>query len=65
LPGGPPENPFAFKVSQPRIGEMGVRPELAYFTDTLEWVNNPEYGHAGALCSGTYRHVYEAAFLHD
>ena len=32
--------------------------ELAYFTDTLEWVNNPDHEYDGGLFAGTYCHVY-------
>jgi hypothetical protein len=39
--------------------------ELAYFGDTLEWVNNPDHGYDGGLFSGTCCQVYEASFLHD
>ena len=33
-------------------------PELAYFTDTLEWVNNPDHQYDGGLFAGTYCHLY-------
>ncbi len=33
--------------------------ELAYFTDTLEWANNPDHEYDGGLFAGTYCHVYE------
>jgi hypothetical protein len=32
--------------------------ELAYFTDTLDWVNNPDHEYDGGLFAGTYCHVY-------
>jgi hypothetical protein len=32
--------------------------ELAYFTDTLEWVNNPDHEYDGALLADTDCHVY-------
>ena len=33
--------------------------ELAYFTDTLEWANNPDHEYDGGLFAGTYCHVYQ------
>jgi hypothetical protein len=39
--------------------------ELVYFTDTLEWLNNPDHGYDGGLFAGTFCHVYRAAFLRD
>jgi hypothetical protein len=33
--------------------------ELAYFTDTLEWVNNPDHQYDGGLFAGTCGHVYQ------
>ena len=32
--------------------------ELAFFTDTLEWVNNPDHEYDAELFAGTYCHVY-------
>jgi Protein of unknown function (DUF2934) len=32
--------------------------ELAYCTDTLEWVSNPDHQYDGGLFAGTYCHVY-------
>ncbi len=34
--------------------------ELTYFTDTLEWVNNPDHAYDGGLFGGTYCHLYQA-----
>jgi hypothetical protein len=39
--------------------------ELGYFTDALEWVNNPDHEYDGALFAGTVSHVYRAPFLHE
>jgi len=39
--------------------------ELAYFVDTLEWVNNPNHGHDGRLFADTVCRVYAASFLRD
>jgi hypothetical protein len=33
--------------------------ELAYFADTLEWVNNPDHEYDGDLFADTYCHVYQ------
>jgi hypothetical protein len=32
--------------------------ELAYFPDTLEWVNNPDHEYDGGLFAGSYCHIY-------
>jgi hypothetical protein len=32
--------------------------ELAYFADTLEWVNNPDHEYDGGLFADTYCHLY-------
>jgi hypothetical protein len=39
--------------------------ELAYFSDTLEWVSNPDHGYDGRLFAGTLCHLYHAPFLRD
>jgi hypothetical protein len=39
--------------------------EVAYFTDTLEWVNNPDHEYDAGLFGGTYCHVYRAPFLNE
>ncbi|MFI5459114.1 MAG: DUF2934 domain-containing protein [Isosphaerales bacterium] len=39
--------------------------ELAYFVDTLEWVNNPNHRHDARLFAETVCHVYAASFLRD
>jgi len=39
--------------------------ELAYFVDTLEWVNNPDHRLDGRLFAETVCHVYAASFLRD
>jgi Protein of unknown function (DUF2934) len=33
--------------------------ELAYFTDTLEWVNNPDHEYDGSLFADTFCHIYQ------
>ena len=35
-------------------------PELAYFTDTIEWLNNPDHEYDAGLFAGTCCHVYDA-----
>jgi hypothetical protein len=39
--------------------------ELAYFTDTLEWLNNPDHEYDAGLFAGTCCHVYRAPFDND
>ena len=39
--------------------------ELGYFTDTLEWVNNPDHEYDGGLFAGTYCHVYRGPAPYD
>ena len=39
--------------------------ELAYFTDALEWVNNPDHEYDGSLFAGMSCRVYRAPFLQD
>jgi hypothetical protein len=48
-------------------GALLVMPEieLANFTDTVEWVNNPDHDYDGSLFGGTYCHVYSAPFFGD
>jgi hypothetical protein len=39
--------------------------ELAYFTDTLEWVNNPDHEYDAGHFAGTECHLYVAPFLRE
>jgi hypothetical protein len=36
--------------------------ELAYFQDTLEWLNNPDHEYDAGLFAGTCCHLYAASF---
>lgn len=39
--------------------------ELAYFTDTLEWLNNPDHEYDAGLFAGACCHVYHAPLEND
>jgi Protein of unknown function (DUF2934) len=39
--------------------------ELAYFTDTLEWVNNPDHEYDGGLFKRAFGQVYDVPFLKE
>jgi Protein of unknown function (DUF2934) len=39
--------------------------ELAYFADTLDWVNNPDHEYDGGLFTDTFAQVYDAPFLRE
>ena len=41
---------------------MMPEPELAYFSDTLEWTNNPDHDYDAQLFAGTHCHLYHAPF---
>jgi hypothetical protein len=40
-------------------------PELAYFNDTIDWLNNPDHEYDAGLFAGSYCHVYQLPFGSD